>query len=92
MNALASAFALHSRPAPDNYRIEYRGTWVQGRAIRGSVKRILEGGAPAVSSLLINDNVSVLMILTEDETEIQVMEQRTAAKATFYTFIKEDGT
>jgi len=93
MNAFASAFALHSRPAPDYYRIEYRGTWERGRAIRGSVTRMREGDSPqAISSLLTKDDVSVIMILTEDETEIRVMEQTTAANATFYTFTKIDGT
>jgi hypothetical protein len=93
LSGLGNPFGLHGRPAPDHYRIEYRGTWVRGRAIRASVTRRREGDSPGVISLLgTKDNVSALMMLTEDETEIRVMEPTTAANARFYTFTKIDGT
>jgi Flp pilus assembly protein TadD len=92
LTGLGNPFGLHGRPAPDHYRIEYRGTWVRGGAIRGSVTRRREGDSPGVLSLGTKDNVSVLMMLTKDETEIRVMEPTTAANARFYTFTKIDGT
>jgi hypothetical protein len=59
-----------------------------GHALDGVVKRNKEGDTPsaAASVLALGDNASkVLMVLSDDQTELRVMENPYSANPTFYS-------
>jgi hypothetical protein len=69
------------------HRVEYLMT-LAGHAMFGVVKRIKEGEVPsaAASALALGDNeTKVLMVLSENETQIRVMENPYSSSPTFYS-------
>jgi hypothetical protein len=91
-NPLASAFAfgLGGKSTPEHYQIEYRGAFLSGGVIKARVTRTRKGDTPAGTLLSSRDNESsVMMILTDDQNEIQVMETTKGAKARFYALTRE---
>jgi hypothetical protein len=64
-----------SRIASVRYRVEYRGT-LSGRAIEAHVTRTREHETPVVHTLLgsSTNETKVLMVLTDDDSELRVME------------------
>lgn len=73
-----------NRP-PKRYVVEYRAE-VHGRALIGTVTERIEGTATAASSLLaIQKEPKVLMVLADDGSEIQVLEQPNTGEAKYYS-------
>ena len=89
---LATAFGSLGNPAPEHYQIEYRGTSMPGGVIKARVTRTRKGDTPAVNSLLgSRDNEStVIMIITDAQNEIHVMETAKGASARFYALTREE--
>jgi hypothetical protein len=86
--ALASAFA-GAGSVRTHHQIEYRGT-LTGYTIKARVTRKTDGQNPAAGLLLSGGNESIaLMLLTDDQNEIQVMETTKGANPRFYTFTRE---
>lgn len=75
------------------YRVEYRGT-LRGRTVDGIAKRTQEDEPATTPSLLgpFNDEKRVLMILSEDGREVQVMEiQQGSVPPRFYVLKRHAG-
>jgi hypothetical protein len=91
-NPLTGAFG--TAPVTEHYQIEYHGTSLSGGVIKARVTRTRKGDTPAVNSLLSSgDNESsVVMILSDNQNEIQVMETTKGARARFYALTREGGT
>ena len=94
-NPLAStlAFGPGGKPIIEHYQIEYRGTLLSGGVIKARVTRTRKGDTPAMNTLLSSgDNESsVIMMLTDNQNDIQVMETTKGARARFYALTREEG-
>jgi tetratricopeptide (TPR) repeat protein len=88
--ALASAFAgAAAGTVRTRHRIEYSGI-LMGCVIKAHVTRKTEGQTSAAGLLGSRDNESIaIMMLTDDESEIHVMEPTKGANPRFYTFTRE---
>lgn len=74
---------------PVRFRVEYRGT-IKGHAIVGTVTRRREDEQPKASSLLASEEAPrVLMVLSDDGTEIRVLKQAKTGTPRFY-YLKRD--
>jgi tetratricopeptide (TPR) repeat protein len=81
------------KPTPERYKIEYKGK-LQGRAIEGHVYRAREGDKPEVGTLatlgLRENEFQVVMYLSDDNSEIRVMEKPRGGAAKLYTLRRAD--
>jgi tetratricopeptide (TPR) repeat protein len=92
VNPLALASAFGQAAVTEHYQIEYRGTWLAGAVIKARVTRTPRGDKPRTLSLLsATDESSVIMIVTDDGNDIQVMETTKGASARFYALTREEG-
>lgn len=75
-----------ARDASIRYQIEYQGT-VRGQAIVGGIVRRKEGEPVKAATLLTSgdDRTPVLMVLSEDGSELRVCEKPTGSSPRFYT-------
>jgi hypothetical protein len=72
-----------SPPLPERMRVEYSGI-VRGFAIVGSVSRTKEGAPPKSIIEAAGDIHSVIMILSDDERELRVMESFQKVEPSYY--------
>ncbi len=72
------------------FRVEYSGT-LRGRAIEAHVTRSREDATPRKSTLIgsSTDEIKVLMVLTDDESELRVMESPSGSDPRFYTLKRQ---
>jgi tetratricopeptide (TPR) repeat protein len=88
----ASLGVLNAKSAPDQHKIEFKGR-LRGRAIEGSVYRLREGEPPGVPSLmsggLREHEFKVIMMLSDDDGEIHVMENPRGPSPKIYTLKRE---
>jgi hypothetical protein len=91
--ALVSAFGSGAHLKPEHYQIEYRGTSLPGGVIKARVSRTREGDTSAANSLLgSRDSESVvMMIISQDQHEVEVMETTRGASPRFYVLARESG-
>jgi len=75
VGALSRGFGDGGEAKSTRFRIEYEGKML-GCAIEAYVTRSPQDGSPAASTLLgsIETKVKVLMVLSDDETELKLME------------------
>jgi hypothetical protein len=91
-NALVGAFSgAGTLSVPEHYEVEYRGALLGGSVIKARVTRTIRGETPKVISLLgTRDNESiVIMMITDDQSEIEIMETTKGANPRFYVFLRE---
>jgi hypothetical protein len=88
---IGGTFGLGAPPPPVKYRITYKGT-ISGTTVRGTVYRRPEGEDSKPKSLLetFDDQQVVLMVLSEDETELKVMERVKKGDTRFYSLHSAD--
>jgi tetratricopeptide (TPR) repeat protein len=77
----------NTKSTKERYRIEYKGT-VRGQAIVANVVRELDSKQTKAPSLLgvLDDHVTVLLLLREDGSEILAFEKSKAGAPRFYIF------
>lgn len=92
---LASGLGLVGRSTSNGnalvrFRVEYNGT-LRGRAIKAHVTRSQEGATPTASPIFdsLKDETKVLMVLTDDESELRVMENPSGSDPGFYTLKRQ---
>ena len=90
LNPFASAFAgAAAGTVRTRHQIDYSGI-LMGCVIKTRVTRKTEGQTPAAGLLGFRDNESIAtMMLTDDQSEIHVMETTKGANPRFYTFTRE---
>jgi tetratricopeptide (TPR) repeat protein len=82
---LLSALPGFGAPSPTaRIRVEYVGT-LRGRAIEGSVTEVREGETPPSLLSAAGNKTTVLMVLTNDDNELRVMEKSSSNPTRFYT-------
>ena len=78
-----------SGDAAVRYRVEYSGT-LRGRAIEGRVTRTQENEKRSAGLLgRSTDETKVLMVLTDDDSELRVMENSPGSDPRFYTLKRQ---
>ena len=79
-----------SGKASVRFRVEYSGT-LRGRAIEAHVTRSREDATARKSTILgsSTDEIKVLMVLTDDESELRVMESPSGSDPRFYTLKRQ---
>jgi tetratricopeptide (TPR) repeat protein len=89
--AVAGPFGQSAgQPATEHYDIEYRGSRIAGGVFRARVTRTRRGDTGVLSLLGSMDNDStVIMVLSDDKNELQVMEKSKGTGARFYAFRRE---
>jgi tetratricopeptide (TPR) repeat protein len=82
--ALAEGIGAKPDTALGRVRVEYRGT-IRGRTIEARITRNYESEATKASGLLASDSENkVLMVLSDDENELRVMEHAKGSSPRFY--------
>ena len=79
-----------SRNESVRFRVKYSGT-LRGRAIEAHVTRAREDATPRESLIVgsSTDETKVLMVLTDDESELRVMESPSGSDPRFYTLKRQ---
>jgi tetratricopeptide (TPR) repeat protein len=84
---LLGSFTLAGPPPPvQKFRVTYHGI-LKGRTVHGRVNRRLESDAQQPPSLLsaVPEHPKILMLLTDDGSELKAMEQPNAGSVRFYS-------
>lgn len=91
LSALATAFGQPARQPPiERYQVEYIASRIAGGVFRARVTRTKQGDTAVLGLLGSMDNeANVIMLLTEDKNEFQVMETTKGSPARFYTLTLE---
>jgi tetratricopeptide (TPR) repeat protein len=84
----ASPFVASSQPSEHKYRITYNGL-LKGRTIHGTVHRRLESDVQPLGLWSEMDRPKVMMFLTDDASELKVMEKINAKSPRFYNLYRQ---
>ena len=78
--------------ASERFQVAYSGT-LSGRAIEARVTRNQKDSTPVANSLLgsATNQPKVLMVLSDDECELRVMEDPSGSDPKFYSLKRQEG-
>lgn len=81
---------LSSKTPPMRCTVEYRGS-LRGCAIKGTVAHERDDERQSIKNLLGSNETETrfLMVLSDDKSELRVMERKQGAKAMFYKLRRE---